>query len=138
MIDNSQHNLRLAGQTLVVFAGLGLLLAAVGIYGVISSLVAQRTSEFGIRLALGAQPRDLLTLVLRDGVILTSIGLVLGVGGAMVVGHFLRSWLPRLVSLDPLTVGLVAIALFLVAVAACLLPARRATKVDPLTALRAE
>src|SRR5690606_26444615 len=83
MIADSQHNLRLAGQTLIAFAGFGLLLAAIGIYGVISSLVAQRTTEFGIRLALGATPRGVQGLVVRDGMVLTTVGILLGIAGAV-------------------------------------------------------
>jgi predicted lysophospholipase L1 biosynthesis ABC-type transport system permease subunit len=138
MIDRSQANLRLAGNTLVAFAGFGLLLAAVGVYGVVSNLVAQRTTEFGIRLALGAQARDVQLLVLREGAMLAAIGIVAGLAGTFVVARFLGGWMPRLVSPDPLTLGLVALVLFIVALAACLVPSRRATKVDPLTALRAD
>jgi predicted permease len=137
-VDRSHHNLRLAGKILVGFAIVGLLLAAVGIYGVISSLVAQRTTEFGIRLALGAQPRDVQALVLRHGLVLTSIGLVIGLGGAFALAWFLGSLMPRLASPDPVALAFVAAVLFVVALVACFVPARRATRVDPLVALRAE
>jgi predicted permease len=133
-----QHNLVLAAQTLTGFALLGLVLAAVGLYGVISNLVAQRTGEFGIRLALGAQPRGVLALVLRHGLLLCAVGVVIGLGGAYALGRFLGSLLPRLASPDPLALLGVAAVLFATALLACWLPARRATKVDPLTALRAE
>ncbi|HWA86789.1 MAG TPA: ABC transporter permease [Opitutus sp.] len=138
LADRQQHNLILAAQTLTGFAVLGLVLAAVGLYGVISNLVAQRTGEFGIRLALGAQPANVLALVLRHGLGLCAIGLLIGLAGAYALGRFLASLLPRLASPDPLTLLGVAAVLFATAALACWLPARRATKVDPLVALRTE
>jgi predicted permease len=137
-IKQGTHNLVVVAQILGGFAVLGLVLAALGLYGVISNLVAQRTSEFGIRLALGARPADVLNLVLRHGVKLTLIGLALGLGGAYGLTRLLSSVMPRLVSADPLALGGMAVVLFLVATFACWLPARRATKVDPMVALRSE
>ncbi len=137
-VDRNQHNLRLAGKILVGFAALGLLLAAVGIYGVISNVVAQRTTEFGIRLALGARPRDVLTLVLRHGMALSLIGLGIGTGGAYLLARYLGAIMPRLAQPDPFVLFGVATLLLFVALFACYMPARRATKVDPLDALRAE
>jgi predicted permease len=133
-----QHNLVVINDTLAGFALLGLILAAVGLYGVISYLVAQRTSEFGIRIALGAGPRDVLQLVLRHGVVLTLIGLAIGLAGAFALNRALSSVMPRMAASDPTTVLATAAALFAVALAASYFPARRATKVDPLVALRAE
>jgi predicted permease len=138
IVDWQQHNLVLAAKTLTAFAVLGMLLAAVGLYGVISNLVAQRTGEFGIRLALGARPADVLSLVLKHGVQLTAIGLLVGAGGAYGLGRILASMMPRVAVIDPLSVLSVAAILFVVATLACWLPARRATKVNPLDALRAE
>ena len=137
-VEESQHNLLVVARLLDGFAALGLILAAVGLYGVISNLVAQRTSEFGIRLALGARPADVLNLVLRHGLKLTAIGLVLGLGGAYGLSRLLNAIMPRLVSPDFLALGGMTVVLFGVAALACWLPARRATKVDPLVALRAE
>ncbi|HVU17017.1 MAG TPA: ABC transporter permease [Candidatus Didemnitutus sp.] len=134
----STQNLVVVAQLLAGFALLGLILAAVGLYGVISNLVAQRTSEFGIRLALGARPFDVLTLVLRHGITLTLIGMVLGLGGAYGLSNFLHAILPRLVNPDAVAIGGMAGLLFLVAVLACWIPARRATRVDPMVALRSE
>jgi putative ABC transport system permease protein len=134
----TQSNVVLVGKTLVGFAALGLGLAAIGLYGVISHLVALRTSEFGIRLALGAQPRDVLADVLRRGLRLATIGLVLGLAGAWGLGRLLASFMPRLAMPDPVGLAGVALLLFTVALVACWLPARRATRVDPLSALRAE
>jgi len=137
-VDRGQHNLVVVARLLEGFAVLGLILAAVGLYGVISNLVAQRTSEFGIRLALGAKPADVLNLVLRHGLKLTAIGLGLGLGGAYGLSRLLNAIMPRLVSPDLVALGGMTVVLFLVAVFACWLPARRATKVDPLVALRSE
>ena len=138
LAGQQQHNLVLAAQTLAWFALLGLALAAVGLYGVISHVVAQRTGEFGIRLALGAQPRDVLALVLRHGLRLALFGLGLGAIGAYVLARLLNSLLPRVAGPDPLALGAVALLLFATAALACWLPARRATRVDPIIALRAE
>ncbi len=136
--DRFQHNLVVINHTLGGFALLGLVLAAVGLYGVISNLVAQRTSEFGIRIALGARPGSVLGLVLGTGVKLTVLGLVLGAGVGYLLIRVLNASMPRMAGFDPVTLGGVAVALFLVALFACWWPARRATRVDPLTALRAE
>ena len=125
----------------VLAVSLGLLalsLAAVGLYGVMAYSVAQRTREIGIRMALGAQPRDVLGIVFSQGLRLVGIGVVLGVAGGAAVSRVLRTLLFGLSPFDP--IAYVSVSLFLVAVAllACYLPARRATKVDPLTALRHE
>jgi predicted permease len=120
------------------FAALALVLAATGIYGVISVATAQRTREFGVRMALGAGRREILGMVLRQGVSLAVIGLVVGLAGALISGRLLRSFLYGITPTDPLTLAAVVMALGLVAIAACVLPARRATRVDPLVALRAE
>jgi predicted permease len=137
-IDRQQRNLRLAGQMLGGFALLGLVLAAVGLYSVISHTVAQRTGEFGIRLALGAQRADVLALVLKQGLRLAVFGLLLGLAGAFGLGRFLGALMPRLASTDPLALFGVSAILFAVTLVACWLPARRATRIDPLVALRAE
>ncbi len=137
-IDRYQHNMFLMSKIMSWFALLGLALAAVGLYGVISNIVAQRTGEFGIRLALGATPKNVLQLVLRQGLTLTLIGLVLGLGLASALNYSLGKFMPRAISTDPLTLAGTAVALFGVALLACYIPARRATKVNPLDALRAE
>lgn len=121
-----------------LFAVLALLLAALGLYGLVAYNVAQRTREFGIRVALGAQAGDMLRLVLGQGAVLTAIGLVLGLGAAVAVARLMQSLLFRTTAYDPLVFGSVMIGLGVVALAACLLPARRALKVDPIVALRTE
>jgi putative ABC transport system permease protein len=133
-----QHNLVLAVKTLTAFALVGLVLAAVGLYGVVSNLVAQRTSEFGIRLALGARPRDVLQLVLKHGLRLCAVGVLIGLAGAVGLGRLLGGLMPLVAKLDFVVLLAVAVTLFATALLACWLPARRATKVDPIIALRAE
>jgi putative ABC transport system permease protein len=121
-----------------IFAGLALVLAAVGVYGVVSYTVNQRTHEIGIRMALGAQGEDVLGLVLRQGMALVLIGLVLGLFGAVAATRQLESMVYGVSTKDPWTFAIVALALAAVALAANFLPARRATRVDPLVALRQE
>jgi predicted permease len=129
---------------LAVFAGTALVLATVGVFGVMSYAVSRRTHEFGVRMALGAQYGDVLRLVLRTGVRLTLIGLAIGLGAAVALMRFMGSQLSWGVSLnevkptDPATFAVVSILLAVVALLACYIPARRATKVDPLVALRYE
>jgi putative ABC transport system permease protein len=120
------------------FAALGLLLAAVGIYGVMAFGVAQRTHEFGIRMALGAQRARVITQVLKEGFILAGVGTLIGLGGAYLVGRAMQSNLYGVGALDGRTFAVVSVLLVIVAVVACLFPALRASKVEPLTALKTE
>lgn len=129
---------RLEITLLTVFAALALLLAALGIYGVLSYFVAQHTREFGVRLALGAQPRDLLALVIGNSLKLTLTGVVLGVLGALALTRLIAHLLFAMSATDPQTFAVVASLLVFVALLACYFPARRATKMDPLIALRCE
>jgi ABC-type antimicrobial peptide transport system permease subunit len=129
---------RMSGALILTFAGLALVLAAVGIYGVMSHAVGQRTRELGIRFAMGATSRDVLKLVLSDGVKLIGLGIGLGLLGAFIISRIIRGLLYGVSSTDPLTFVLVPFFLFTVAIMACLIPALRATRVDPLVALRNE
>jgi len=121
-----------------VFAMMALLLASIGIYGVLSYMVGQRTREIGVRLALGAQRLDVLRMVLKDGARMTLIGIVLGLLGALGLTRLMASMLFGIRPTDPLTFGAVAVLLSAIALLACYLPARRAMKVDPIEALRHE
>ena len=125
-------------QLLGMFAALAFILAAVGIYGVVSYSVAQRTREIGIRVALGAQSRDVLGLVVKEALRLTVLGVILGLAGAFAATRILRSLLFEVTPTDPATFICLSLLLTLVALLASYIPARRATKVDPLLALRWE
>jgi len=129
---------RIAAQLVAVFAAVALALAVIGTYGVMAYSVAQRTQEFGIRIALGASRADVLTLVLRQGLILTAAGIALGLIATVSVTRLMTSVLFEVRPGDPLILGLAALILGSVAMLASYLPARRATKVDPMLALRYE
>jgi putative ABC transport system permease protein len=119
-----------------IFGGLGLALAAVGIYGVMSYLVAQRTHEIGVRVALGAGPREILRMVLLRGLKTTGIGLAVGIAASLALTRLIGRFLFGVKNTDPVTYAVVALVLMAVALAACYVPARRAARVDPLVALR--
>jgi predicted permease len=123
---------------LSLFAVLALVLCSIGILGVVSHSVVQRTHELGVRMALGANSKDVLRMVIGEGALLAGIGIACGIGGALVLTRFLRSLLFEIRPTDPLTFAGVALALLLIALFACYIPARRATRVDPMIALRYE
>ena len=123
---------------LSIFAGIALFLAGLGIYGVMSFAVEQRTHEIGIRIALGAGRGEMLKMVVGQGMRLATIGLVLGLAGAFALSRVLTSLVFGVKPTDPVTFGAVALGLGLVALLACYIPAHRATRVDPVIALRYE
>ncbi|HEY9402426.1 MAG TPA: ABC transporter permease [Pyrinomonadaceae bacterium] len=123
---------------LTIFAGVALVLSAVGVYGVMSYSVGQRTHEYGIRMALGAQTRDMFTLVLKEGFMLAIIGIGVGIAGALALTHYLRSLLFGISATDPVIFVSISLMLIAITLLACYIPARRAMRVDPMVALRYE
>jgi putative ABC transport system permease protein len=138
LVDEKLGNFSLLGTLLADFACLGLILAAIGIYGVISYSVTQRTGEIGVRMALGARTSNVLWLVMGKGTRLILTGALLGLCGGFAVSRFLISAIPNLPTRDPVAMVLISLILVAVAMVSCYLPARRATQVDPMEALRCE
>jgi putative ABC transport system permease protein len=129
---------RLAMGIAVAFGGVALFLSALGIYGVLAYLVAQRSHEIGIRMALGSTVRQVFALVLREGFVLVAFGLVLGVAGIALLGRALQSLVYGVAPTDPVLIVIVALVLTGTALAASVLPARRATQVNPIVVLNAQ
>lgn len=138
LISDSLARRRLNMVLLSVFAAAALLLAAVGIYGVMSYSVSQRINEMGIRVALGAQSKDILKLILKQGLNVALLGMAIGIAAALALTRLMSGLLFEVSATDPFAFGGVAMALMIVALFACYIPARRATRVDPMTALRHE
>ena len=138
LVDVSMARARLTMVLLLVAAATALGLAVTGIYGVLSYAVSRRTAELGVRIALGARPAAVVRMVVRQGVQLTLAGIGLGVVGAVVLTGYLRALLYEVSPTDPVAFAAMAALLFAVALAASYVPARRAAKVDPMTALRSE
>ena len=135
-IDAGIGNERLTMVLLLGFAGLALLMAAIGVFGVTAYSVTQRTHELGVRMALGARPSSVLALVLRQEMGACLIGIAVGIAGAWMMSSLLESLLFGVASRDALTLSIASLVLLVVTAVACLIPARRATRVDPVTALR--
>jgi putative ABC transport system permease protein len=138
LVDESVAPRRFALALIGLFAGLALLVASIGIYGVISYSVTERTQEFGLRMALGAMRGDVLQMVLWRGLRMVAIGIAVGTLGALAVTRVLASYLFGVTGHDPVTFAAVAGISIAVAVAACAIPALKATRVDPMVALRYE
>jgi putative ABC transport system permease protein len=138
LMSRSLSEARFSLWLLGLFAGLGLLLAAIGIYGVMVTAVTQRTHEIGLRMALGAVRRDVLWLVIRQGMFPVLIGVAVGLGAAIGLTRLMSTLLFEVSATDPLTLALITVLLTIVSLIACYIPAQRATKVDPLVALRYE
>jgi putative ABC transport system permease protein len=138
IVAESLDRQRFSVTLMSAFAALAALLAAIGIYGVLAYLVDQRRREFGIRVALGASASDVLALVLRQGSIPVAAGLIAGIAGALGLTRLMKSLLFEVSATDPLIFGAVSIGLIVISLAAMSIPARRATRVDPLDALRQE
>ena len=127
---------RVFGSLFAIFAIIALALSAVGLYAVTAYSVSQRTQEIGVRMALGAQAAQVLWLIAKRSLVQLAIGLVIGIGGALGVGKLLESLLVQTGTRDPVTLVSIAALLILVSLAACFWPARRATRLDPVSALR--
>jgi ABC-type antimicrobial peptide transport system permease subunit len=137
-VSASLEQRRFSMDIVAIFAITALLLAALGIYGVISYIVSERTHEIGVRLALGARQGTILQMVLRQGLGLAMAGAALGLAGSVIVSHLMAGLLYGVMPTDPLTFVGVTLVLTGVALAACYIPARRAMRVDPMIALRYE
>ena len=137
-IDWSLRTERLVASLSAVFGGLALLLAIIGLYGVMAYTVTRRTREIGIRIALGGRPREILALVIRQALVLSTIGMVVGLVAALVLTRAMRALLFDVTPADPISFAISLGLLAGVAVLASYIPARRATKIDPLAALRYE
>jgi putative ABC transport system permease protein len=135
---NYTESLRTYMKFIGLFAGVGLVLATVGLYGIMSYSVARRTHEIGIRMALGGKRSDVLALIIKKGFVLIVVGLVIGVAVGLALTRVLRSLLYGVTPTDPTTFVLVSLLLTAVGLLACYIPARRATKIDPMVALRYE
>jgi ABC-type antimicrobial peptide transport system permease subunit len=136
VVSNSIAAPRFYAMMLGIFGGIAVILAAIGIYGIMAYTVSQRTAELGIRMALGARRGDVLALVLRQGLLLSGIGISIGVAGALLTTRYLQALLYGLSSLDPVTFIVMILLFVVVSAFAAYVPAKRALRVDPLIAIR--
>jgi ABC-type antimicrobial peptide transport system permease subunit len=138
MLAESHWPHRVFGSSFALFAVIALVLSSVGLYAVMAYSVTQRTQEIGMRMALGAQGRQVIWLILKRGLAQLAMGLTLGLAGALALSRVLRGVLVDITPSDPVTFATITIVLAAVSIGACLVPARRATRIDPLVALRAD
>jgi predicted lysophospholipase L1 biosynthesis ABC-type transport system permease subunit len=138
LLAQDQRQQRVVGGMFAVFAVIALVLSSVGLFAITAYAVTQRTNEIGVRIALGARPANVIWLLLRQALWQLAIGLVVGMAGAMAVGRLLQSLLAQTSSSDPVTLASTAVIMVLISLGACLLPALRAARLDPIRALRYE
>jgi ABC-type antimicrobial peptide transport system permease subunit len=138
MLAQAMWPYRVSGSLFAIFAFIALVMSAVGLYAVMAYSVTQRTAEIGVRMALGAEGRQVSWLILRRGLIQMTVGVTLGLTGAFFLAKVMRSLLVQVTPSDPVTFAAITVILIVVTICACVFPARRATRVDPLVALRAE
>lgn len=138
MLEGDRWPFRVFGSMWAIFAVIALVLSSVGLYAVMAYSVTQRTPEIGVRMALGAQARQVQWMILKLGLVQLALGLTLGLAGALALSRVLQGIIVGISPTDLITFATIAVLLTIVSVVACLLPARRATRVDPLVALRAE
>ena len=138
VVSDSVAQRRFSMLLLVLFAGVALFLAAVGLYGVVAYTVSQRTREIGLRMAIGAEPGHVMSMIVAGGMKLVLIGVAIGVAGALAFSRFVRTLLFNVAPSDPASYALTALLLIVVAAIACYVPARRAMRVDPLIAMQVE
>ena len=138
MLAHEQTPFRVFGGLFVIFGVIALALSSVGLYGVMAYAVTQRTQEIGVRMALGADARQVSWLILRRGLVQLALGLTVGLAGALALSRLMQAVLIQIGPGDPMTFAVITMLLTAVSIAACLLPARRATRVDPLVALRTD
>jgi ABC-type antimicrobial peptide transport system permease subunit len=138
LLAQQRWPMRVFGSMFAIFAGIALVLSAIGLYAVTAYSVSQRTAEIGVRMALGAQSEQVLWLILRRAIVQLAIGLPIGIAGVFGVGRLLQSLLVQISARDPATVASITTLMIVVSIAACFVPARRATRLDPVDALRYE
>ncbi len=138
ILDDTVSQRRFSSVLLSIFGGLGILLACIGIYGALTFNVVQRTREIGIRMALGADRNGVLRMIMSEGLLLVAVGIGIGIIAGIVLARILRSLLFGMQPYDPSIYALAALVVACIAIAACYLPARRATKIEPSIALRYE